>query len=306
MAGALSGWGLRRAERNCYEGRIMALLTGGMPPPIDDELLSAWLDGAVSPAERAAVEAAIAADPAVRMRATDLRATVALVRELPQPAPRRTFILTPEQAAAIRPARGAWITRLFPTIAAASAVAAVLCLALIAGDLATGAFSMKQRMTPRPITESVPDATVTRATVAPAVPTAAPAAPAGAAAIPPGTTAAGSAASVRGPNAPSVAAAAIAPTAAGGIINTVPPLTPTVGSFAASTIALPTTPTIVANAPPPPPIIGASPLGGATVIQETHRVPVALVRGGEILLALLALAGLALALAGWRAKTRRG
>ncbi len=292
----------------------MALLTGGMPPPIDDELLSAWLDGAVSPAERAAVEAAIAADPAVRMRATDLRATVALVRELPQPAPRRTFILTPEQAAAIRPARGAWITRLFPTIAAASAVAAVLCLALIAGDLATGAFSMKQRMTPRPITESVPDATVTRATVAPAVPTAAPAAiptaalpaPAGAAAIPPGTTAAGSAASVRGPNAPSVAAAAIAPTAAGGIINTVPPLTPTVGSFAASSIALPTTPTIVANVPPPPPIIGASPLGGATVIQETHRVPVALVRGGEILLALLALAGLALAVAGWRAKTRRG
>ncbi|HEY8291338.1 MAG TPA: zf-HC2 domain-containing protein, partial [Thermomicrobiales bacterium] len=157
----------------------MAMPTGGMPPPIDDELLSAWLDGEVSPTERATVEAAIAADPVVRARATDLRATVALVQGLPQPAPRRTFILTPEQAAAIRPARVAWITRLFPVVVAASAVAAVLCLALIAGDLATGAFSMKQRVTPpRPAIESVTDATVTRATAAPTAPAAPTTAPA--------------------------------------------------------------------------------------------------------------------------------
>lgn len=297
----------------------MAMPTGGMPPPIDDELLSAWLDGQVSPTERAAVEAAIAADPAVRARATDLRATVALVHGLPQPAPRRTFILTPEQAAAIRPVRVAWITRLFPAVAAASAVAAVLCLALIAGDLATGAFGTKQRAAPpRPAIESVTDATVTRATAAIAAPTTAPAATtaAGAAA---GTTVSGASASgasaplasvaassARSAAVPASGSAAVAPTGAGGAALAVPPLTPTIGSFTASTIALPVTPTIVANIPPPTPVIGASPPGGATVIGETHRVPVALVRAGEILLALLAIAGLALALFGWRAKTRRG
>src|SRR3954470_14351031 len=99
---------------------------GTPPPPIDDELLSAYLDGQVTPSERAAVEAALAADPSVRARATDLRATVALLRALPQPVPRRTFILTPEQAAAIRPVRVPWLTRLFPAVAAVSAVAAVL------------------------------------------------------------------------------------------------------------------------------------------------------------------------------------
>lgn len=276
----------------------MTMPTGGMPPPIDDELLSAWLDGHVSPAERAAVEAAIAADSAVRARATELRATVALVRGLPQPTPRRTFILTPEQAAAIRPARPARITRLFPTVAALSAVAAVLCLALIAGDLATGGFSTKERVTPRPAIESVTDATVTRA---PAATTAVIAPTFPAAANAPG--AASSASSAR--NAPAIGAAAIAPTTLGGTFTALPPLTPTVGSFAASAIALPATPTVVANLQPPMPTPDAPLSGGATITTETHRVPVALVHTGEVLLALLAIAGIAFAAVGWRGRARR-
>ena len=291
--------------------------TGGMPPPIDDELLSAWLDGQVSPAERGAVEAAIAADPAVRARAADLRATVALLHTLPQPAPRRTFILTPEQAATIRPVRVPWITRLFPAVAAVSAVAAVLCLVLIAGDLATGGFSTKTSATPvRPVTESVSDATTTAAIPPPVAPTATTAppsaagasvsrAPAAAAAIAPVTGASGSAASAPRVGAPAPAATAIAPTVLSGTITAVPPLTPTVGSFVGGNGALVASPTIVANVSSPPPIIRAAPPASATVTKESHRVPLALVRAGEIVLAVLAIGGLMLVALGGRAKMRR-
>ncbi len=296
----------------------MTTPTGGTPPPIDDELLSAWLDGRVSRAERDAVDAAIAADPAVRAQATDLRATVALLRGLPQPAPRRTFILTPEQSAAIRPARAAWITRLFPVVSAASAVAAVLCIALVAGDLATGGFSTKRQATTAPSAITSRAATIARVTVAAAP--AATAAPVVAEATALGVSGAGdttsrapaanapavanAASSAQRPSTPAAGAAVIAPTAAGGPVAS-PPLTPTIGSFAASTIALPASPTIVANAPPPPSAARAPPSGGATVTTETHRVPVAFVRAGETLLALIAIAGIALAMLGWRGRTQR-
>ena len=260
----------------------MTTPTGGMPPSIDDELLSAYLDGQVTPAERGAVDAALAADPATRARAADLRATVALLRALPQPAPRRTFILTPEQAVAIRPVRVPWLARLFPAVAALSAVAAVLCLALIAGDRATGGFSTKESVTTaRPAIESVSEATATPIPRAAAAPTTA-AAPA---AIAPAPAASASAASARSAGAPAIGAAEIAPT---------------VGSSAGGTGALPATPTIVANAPASPPVLRAAPSGGATVTTETHRVPLALVRAGEIVLALLAIAGIALAALGRR------
>lgn len=290
----------------------------GTSPPIDDELLSAYVDGQVSPDERAAVEAAIAADPAVRERLTDLRATVALLRALPQPVPRRTFILTPEQAASIRPVRVPWLTRLtrlVPAVAAVGAVAAVLCLALIGGDLATGGFATKQQQTKltRPAVESVSDATVTQvatgtAAIAPApaattaslpsAPTSVPAAAAAAATIAPAP--AGTIASARSA-APAQAAAPVSPTTAAAGAILLPTGTPAfapAGSSASSaasqaippTAPLPAPPTAVANVQPPPPASG-----GTVVTTETHRVPVALVRAGEVLLALLAIAGVTLA-----------
>ncbi|GEM_PF-5003278 len=308
----------------------MTMPIGGTPPSIDDELLSAYLDGQVSPAERAAVDAVIAADPAVRAHVADLRATVTLLRALPQPALRRTFILTPEQAAAIRPARMAWLTRLFPTVAAISAVAAVLCLVLIGGDLATGGFSTNTQITTaRPAIESVAAATPTRVALA-AAPTAAPAAITAAAIRPAGTTAAapaattaplasaasaanvaapapaGAASPARSSGAPAIGAAIIAPTATSSVTVAAPPFTPTAGSFATSNGVLPATATLVANAQAPPPVVSAAPSDGATVTQETHRVPVALVRAGEALLALLAVVGVTLLTLGWREKTRRG
>jgi putative zinc finger protein len=302
----------------------MTIPDRGMPP-IDDELLSAYLDGQVSPDERATVEAAIAADPAVRARATDLRATVALLRALPQPVPRRTFILTPERAAAIRPVRAPWLTRLFPAVAAVSAVAAMLCLALIGGDLATGGFATtrQQTTTARPVIESVSDAAVTRVTTGAAALATAPAAattaalpgpatslpaPAAAAANAPALALTPAARSVGGPP---PAAAPLAPTAAAAGALLLPtgtaafaPGGASVSSAASQAITptplLLTTPTTVANVQRSAPIASAPSPGGAVVTRETHRVPVALVRAGEIILALLAIAGLTLAVLGRR------
>lgn len=66
---------------------------------ISDELLSAYIDGAVTVEERRRVEAALRMDPEVAWRHESLRQTVALLRSLPQvPAP-RPFTVTEAQVA---------------------------------------------------------------------------------------------------------------------------------------------------------------------------------------------------------------
>jgi hypothetical protein len=309
------GWRVCGAG-NIYYGVLSMTIPYQGAPPIDDELLSAYLDGQVSPDERAIVEVAIAADPAVRARVTDLRATVALLRALPQPVPRRTFILTPEQAASIRPVRVPWVTRLFPTVVAVSTVAAVLCLMLVAGDLATGGFATRQQQTTtaRPAIESVSDAAVTRVTTGAAALATAPAATIASLPTAPTSLPAPAAAAANGP-APAAAVAPIAPTAAAGavLLPTGTAVLATGGSFAGSAAShalTPTgiasvTPTAVANAQPLPPLSSAPSSGGAVVTTETHRVPVMLVRAGEILLAFLAIAGVTLTVLGRRRKAAR-
>ncbi len=321
----------------------MTIPIRGDHPPIDDELLSAYLDGQVSSTERAAVEAAIATDPAVRARLNDLRATVTLLRALPQPAPRRTFILTPEQAAAIRPRRVPLLTRLFPAIAAVSAVAAVLCLMLIAGDLVTGGFGAKQATPPARSAIEVASSAVpaTAAPAIPAAPTAAPtvaAAPAGAAsgqqpaptsrAVPVATTAPAPAVSALPaatatrtadlfPAATSAGSGAsnLAPTAAGGVVSALPAGTsaptvvaaaPTTAPTVAPTAPVPA-PTVVANIQPTAPAVTApvQAPGGAVVSDEKGGVPVALIRAAEIVLGLLAVAGIVLAILSWRSRSAR-
>lgn len=68
-----------------------------------DEMLSAYLDGDLSAKERESVRVALESDAALHERYRDLAATVALLRDLPTPTPRRSFVLTPEQARAARP-----------------------------------------------------------------------------------------------------------------------------------------------------------------------------------------------------------
>jgi len=61
----------------------------------DLELLSAYIDGALSQSERTALEARLAADADLRRELERLRATVALVNSLPTLAAPRDFTLTP-------------------------------------------------------------------------------------------------------------------------------------------------------------------------------------------------------------------
>lgn len=67
--------------------------------PISDELLSAYIDGAVSNEEKEIVEAAILADPALAWELESLRRTVALVQALPPLALPRSFALREDQVA---------------------------------------------------------------------------------------------------------------------------------------------------------------------------------------------------------------
>ena len=70
----------------------------GAPGHLSDEVLTAYLDEApdLTPAARASVEAHLSGCAACRESLRDLEATVALLRGLPQLAPRRSFALTPE------------------------------------------------------------------------------------------------------------------------------------------------------------------------------------------------------------------
>lgn len=67
--------------------------------PISDELLSAYIDGLVTNEEKAEVEAAVSADPALAWELDTLRRTVELVRDLPHIPLPRSFVLTEEQVA---------------------------------------------------------------------------------------------------------------------------------------------------------------------------------------------------------------
>ncbi len=86
--------------------------------PISDELLSAYIDGAVTNQERATVEAAISADPALAWELESLRRTVELVQALPPIALPRSFALREDQVADVLAERRA------KAVAAATATAA--------------------------------------------------------------------------------------------------------------------------------------------------------------------------------------
>lgn len=103
-----------------------------------DEWLSAYIDGALSPRERARLEARLAQDADLRARLESLQRTVALVRGLPPvPAP-RNFLLTPAMVRPPAPAahqRGRIARRLAPALTFATAVSGLLCIILLVGNL---------------------------------------------------------------------------------------------------------------------------------------------------------------------------
>ncbi|MSQ26449.1 MAG: hypothetical protein EXR49_09370 [Dehalococcoidia bacterium] len=103
------------------------------------EILSAYLDGVLSPAERARVEALLARSADARRELETLRATVAILRAAPYAAAPRSFALTPvmlrRPASPSTPHPNQWLgPRLLLPIASATALA-FLAFTLIGGSL---------------------------------------------------------------------------------------------------------------------------------------------------------------------------
>jgi len=97
---------------------------------LDDEILSAYIDGALSPQEIAAVSRHLAECSFCAQRTRLLQQTVGLLKALPQVAAPRSFVL---READIAPRR-AGPAGLFVFLRAATAAVAVLLVLLVAGD----------------------------------------------------------------------------------------------------------------------------------------------------------------------------
>ena len=104
---------------------------------IDEELLSAYLDGQVTPQEQRRVEAALAGDAALAGSLAALRYTKTLLADAPRlPAP-RPFTLNEAMLGQTRQRRG-WLASLQPSVLrGAAALAAVMLLVLLVGDMGT-------------------------------------------------------------------------------------------------------------------------------------------------------------------------
>lgn len=104
---------------------------------LDLDALGAWLDGDLDPADRRSAAAHLAACAACRGELAELRATVALLRGLPQYAPHRSFRLGREHAGAAARAEGRLLRFLpaLPALRAAALAVAVLLVAVVVGDV---------------------------------------------------------------------------------------------------------------------------------------------------------------------------
>ncbi|MGC9334393.1 MAG: anti-sigma factor family protein [Anaerolineae bacterium] len=104
-----------------------------------DELLSAYLDGELGEGERQRLEARLARDVPLRAELRALQQTVSLMRELPEVAAPRNFILSEsmveQRQPALKPEPRARRTWAAPLLTAATAVVSLLFVVVLAGDL---------------------------------------------------------------------------------------------------------------------------------------------------------------------------
>ena len=105
-----------------------------MIPVQDFDLLSAYLDDQLVPAEKAALEARLAAEPELRATLRDLRLTVKALRALPPVTPPRSFLLTPAMVGQAKPAQPAR-RPVFPALRAAAAFSALALAVVVFADL---------------------------------------------------------------------------------------------------------------------------------------------------------------------------
>ncbi len=118
-----------------------------------DEQLSAYLDGALSPRERARLEARLARDPRLRARLEALRRTVSLVRAMPPARAPRNFLLTPAMVAEPRPAPARVAARRLRPVALtfATALSGLACALLLLGNLFSAGLGGPQAAVPAPM-----------------------------------------------------------------------------------------------------------------------------------------------------------
>jgi hypothetical protein len=122
-------------------------MRGKHAPAWVDEQLSAYLDGALSPADQARLEALLATDPDLHERLEGLQRTVALIQALPRVQAPRNFLLTPAMVAPprTRPSPRRWLA---PALTFATAASAFLCVMLLAGGLFTSGLASQRAMAP--------------------------------------------------------------------------------------------------------------------------------------------------------------
>src|SRR5512136_3479604 len=96
----------------------------------DMEILSAFLDGEISPSEKTRLETRLQSEPGLAAALQELRQTRALLRRTPKRHAPRNFTLTPRMAG-IRPP----VPRLVPAFSWASAVAMLLFLVTLGVNL---------------------------------------------------------------------------------------------------------------------------------------------------------------------------
>lgn len=105
--------------------------------PREWEAISAYLDGQLAPKERTRLEERMKANPSLRQALDEMRRTRMLLRSQPRMRAPRNFTLTPEMVGARRPARGSG--GLFINLRLASALATILLVFVLIGDLFSGA-----------------------------------------------------------------------------------------------------------------------------------------------------------------------
>jgi Putative zinc-finger len=111
--------------------------------PHEAELLSAYLDGQLTPKERSRLEARLREDVQLRSLLVELRRTRAILRSQPRLRAPRNFMLTPQMAG--KPARTT--PRAYPALRLASVLAGLLFVLVLAGDLLTAS---RQTAIPQP------------------------------------------------------------------------------------------------------------------------------------------------------------
>lgn len=137
--------------------------------PAEFEALCAYLDGELSEKERRHLESRLQAKPELRSALEGLQKTRAVLRAAPRLRAPRNFTLTPEMAG-IQTKRTATLgARLYPVMRASSALASVLFVLVVAGELFLGSTRLAARQVAmEPVLEMAPAAKEMAAPEAPA------------------------------------------------------------------------------------------------------------------------------------------